>query len=170
MTLRNPPEPRGLDSARPDTGRDPSGAALDPRMRTAIIGVAAIGAMFAIGAIAGWGTRAGVSVAVGGLIAVANLYGLARIVSALLGARVEENAGAEPGSGIWGLFAILKVIGLFGGVWLLLGSHLVDPIGLIVGWGALPIGVSIGSFLGDKGDRSMAPRAKEAPPAGPPAP
>jgi hypothetical protein len=140
--------------------------ALDPRTRTAIVGVAAIGVMFAIGAGAGWGTRAGISVLVGALIAVANLYGLARIVGALLGTRAE----GDPSSGMWGLFAVLKVIGLFGGVWLLLSSRLVDPMGLVAGWGALPIGVAIATFVSDKSERPPASRAKEAPPAGPPAP
>lgn len=141
-------------------------AALDPRTRTAIVGVAAIGAMFAIGASTGWGLRAGVSVAIGALIAVANLYGLARIVGALLGTRAE----GDPSSGMWGLFAVLKVIGLFGGIWLLLSSHFVQPIGLVVGWGALPIGIALGTFVSDKTERPPSARAKEAPPAGPPAP
>jgi hypothetical protein len=144
--------------------------ALDPRMRTALAGVGAMGAMFAIGAIAGWGVRAGVSVAVGGLIAVANLYGLARIVGALLGSRGgQDGQDGEPeaNAGMWGLLAILKIVGLFGGVWLLLSSNLVQPVGLIVGWGALPVGVSLGSFLSDKTDRSSPPRAKEAPPEPP---
>jgi len=140
--------------------------AIDPSTRTAIVGVAAMGALFAIGAAAGWGLHAGVSVAVGALIAVANLYGLARIVGAILGGRAEGDAGA----GLWGVLAIVKVVGLFGGVWLLLGSHLVQPVALIVGWGALPIGVAMGTLFGDKTERAIAPRAKEAPPVGPPAP
>jgi hypothetical protein len=71
---------------------------------------------------------------------------------------------------MWGVLAVLKVVGLFGGVWLLLGSHLVEPMGLVVGWGALPLGVALGAFVSDKTERAMTPRAKEAPPAGPPAP
>jgi hypothetical protein len=136
---------------------------LDPRTRAAIVGVAAMGGLFALGAGAGWGLRAGVSVGVGALIAVLNLYGLARIVGALLGTRAE----GDPGSGIWGVLAVVKIVGLFGGVWLLLGAHFVEPIGLIVGWGALPVGVTLATFFSDKTDRPVAPRAKEAPPAGP---
>lgn len=139
---------------------------LDPRTRAAIVGVAAIGIVLAIGAAAGWGLRSGVSVSVGALIAVANLYGLARIVGALLGARVEGDGGA----GLWGILAVLKVVGLFGVVWLLLTSRLVEPLSLVVGWGALPIGVALGALFSDKAERQNAPRAKEAPPAGPAAP
>ncbi|MGO8998410.1 MAG: ATP synthase subunit I [Polyangiaceae bacterium] len=155
----------GVDeSSERDEAIAPRG--LDPRTRTAILGVAAIGAFFAIGATAGWGARSGVSVFVGALIAVANLYGLARIVGALLGARAEGDAGA----GLWGILAVLKVVGLFGGVWLLFASHLVDPMGLVVGWGALPIGVALGSLFSDKTERQNERRGKEAPPVGPPSP
>jgi hypothetical protein len=139
---------------------------LDSRTRTAIVGVAAIGAVLAVGAGAGWGLRSGVSVSVGALIAVANLYGLARIVGAMLGSRIEGDGGA----GLWGILAVLKVVGLFGAVWLLLTSHLVEPLSLVVGWGALPIGVALGALFSDKTERRMAHRAKEAPPAGPSSP
>jgi hypothetical protein len=140
-----------------------SAGGLDPRTRTAIVGVAAMGGLFAVGGGVGFGLRVGISVAVGALIAVGNLYGLARIVGALLGSRAE----GDPGSGMWGVLAVVKILGLFGGVWLLLGAHLVEPIGLVVGWGALPVGVTLATFFSDKTDRPVAPRAKEAPPAGP---
>jgi hypothetical protein len=133
-----------IDEARSEATR-----ALDPRTRTAIVGVAAFGALFVIGAGCGWGLRAAISVAVGVLIAVANLYGLARILGALLGAR----AGEDPNAGIWGVLAVVKVVGLFGGVWLLMTSHLVDPVGLVVGWGSLPIGIAIASLVSDKTER-----------------
>ncbi len=137
-------------------------AALDPRARTAIVGVAVIGVLLAIGGAAGWGLRAGVSVEVGSLIAVANLYGLSRIVGGVLGGRAREEG--DPNAGIWGLLAILKVVGLFGGVWLLLGARLVDPFGFVVGWGALPLGITLAALVSDKTDRPVHPRAKEAPP------
>jgi hypothetical protein len=159
------PDANGANGAKEAEER----GALDPRTRTAIVGVAAMGALFAIGASTGWGVRAGVSVAIGALIAVANLYGLARIVGALLGTRGAHGEG-DPNSGMWGLLAILKVIGLFGVIWFLLSFQLVQPIGLVVGWGALPIGIALGTFVSDKSERPPSARAKEAPPAGPPAP
>jgi hypothetical protein len=136
---------------------------VDPQTRVAIVGVAAMGATFAVGALAGWGVHAGISVATGAGIAVANLYGLARIVGALLGARVE----GDPGAGIWGILAVLKIVILFGGIWFLLSTRLVDPMPLVVGWGALPVGIALGTLFSDKADRNASPRAKQAPPAGP---
>jgi hypothetical protein len=147
------------------TSVDPD-KAFDPRTRDAIVGVAAMGAVLAIGAGAGWGLRIGASVAVGAGVAVLNLYVLARIVGALVGARAAEDGR----SGLWGLFAVLKVFALFGGVWALFASHAVNPIALIVGWGALPAGITFGTLFSDKSDRSSASRAKQAPPAGPPIP
>ena len=48
---------------------------------------------------------------------------------------------------------------------LLMGANLVDPLPLVVGWGALPIGIALGSLLSDKTAHSDEPRAKEAPPS-----
>ena len=143
--------------------RERTPGALDPRMRTALVSVAAFGARFAIGAGCGWGGRAALSVAAGVLIAVLNLYGLARILGALVGGR----AGEEEDAGLWGVLAVVKVCALFGGVWLLMSSHLVDPLPLVVGWGALPVGIAIASLVSDKTDRRASPHAKQAPPEPP---
>jgi ATP synthase I chain len=140
----------------PDSGK----RALDPRMRTALVAVAAFGAMFAVGAGWGWGLRGAWSVAAGVAIAVLNLYGLARILSSMVGARSGDGGDA----GLWGVLAVVKVCALFGGVWILMASHLVDALGLVVGWGALPVGIAIASFVSDKTDRAGAPHAKQAPP------
>jgi len=134
--------------------------ALDPRMRTALVAVATFGAMFAIGAGCGWGMREAWSVAAGVVIAVLNL---SRILGALVGARSDE-ASERDDAGLWGVLAVVKVCGLFGGVWLLMSSHLVDPLPLVVGWGALPVGIALASFVSDKTDRRGSPHAKQAPP------
>ena len=135
-------------------------------MRTALVGVAAFGAIFAVGAGAGWGLRAATSVIVGALVALANLYGLARILGALVGTRAEGSSD----SGLWGLLAFFKVLALFGGVWLLLSSRFVDGIPLVVGWGALPMGIAVSALVSDKTDPPAAPRGNQAPPARPPSP
>jgi hypothetical protein len=143
---------------------------LDPRTRTAIAAVGAFGAMFAITGAAAWGARTGLSVAAGAAVAMLNLYGLAKILGAMVAGRA--GAGEEDGraaqedgasSAMWGLFALVKVFALFGGVWLLMSAKIVDPLPLVVGWGALPVGIAIGSLLSDKTARSSATRAKEAP-------
>jgi hypothetical protein len=155
------PDPHGLAPAPPAPPVRLRGG-LDARMLTALVGVATFGALFAAGAGMFFGGRAALSVGVGALVAVLNLYGLARILGAMVGARADGDPdGAGGTSGIWGILAVAKVLVLFGGVWWLMGANLVDPMPLVVGWGALPIGIALGSILSDKSPRS---HAKEAPP------
>jgi hypothetical protein len=153
MTLADPPAPV------PAVARG-----LDPRIKTALVSVGGFAVIFAIAAGATWGAREALSVAAGGVVAVLNLYGLARILGALLGARTGTTNDTE--SGLWGVFAVFKVVGLFGGVWLLMSSKLVDPIALVVGWGALPVGIAVASVFSDKRDPETASRANHAPPPG----
>ncbi|HQY61411.1 MAG TPA: hypothetical protein PK141_08465 [Polyangiaceae bacterium] len=57
-----------------------------------------------------------------------------------------EPAPAAPKStfsAAWALLGVLKMLVLFGGIWALMTRALVDPIGLVVGYGCLPLGVSL---------------------------
>ena len=49
----------------------------------------------------------------------------------------------EGGSGrvLWAVLAVVKMLLLFGGIWLLLTTGKVAPIGLVVGYGVLPLGM-----------------------------
>jgi len=158
MTPPLPIDPQGAPVTAPEPALRDRRGGVDGRTWTAIAAVAVFGAMFAIGGGIGWGGRVAVSIAVGAAVAVANLYGLARILGALVGGR----ATGQTASGIWGVLALAKVFLLFGGVWLLMTANLVDPLPLVVGWGALPIGIALGSILSDHPARS---HAKEAPPS-----
>lgn len=136
----------------------PSGA-MDPRLRAAMVGVAAAGGAFAIVGAAAWSLRIGGSVLLGAALAVTNLWVLARIVRAV-------TAGARPGAGgkLWVLIALLKLLVLFAVVWGLITRDLVEPVALMAGFGALPIGVAIGSLVSDRAARSASGQP-EAPPA-----
>lgn len=114
----------------------------DARLVTAMVGVALLGALMAVTAQLAWGTRMAVSVGTGAAIAASNLYVLSRIVAATI------RGGA--GAGAWGVIALMKMLALIGGIWLLMTRGLVDPIGLVVGYGSLPIGIAIGSIVSDK--------------------
>lgn len=111
----------------------------DPRIRTAVIAVAVIGVLFTVGGLVVFGPRTGFCVAVGAAVATANLYALGRIIDAF--------TGDKPGGGAWKVFGLVKIIFLFGGVWLLLTKGVVDPIPFVVGLGSLPVGLSISSML-----------------------
>lgn len=58
------------------------------------------------------------------------------------------------GGAAWGAFALLKIVVLFGGIWILLTRGLVDPIPLVVGYGVLPLGIAASSLF-----TSLAPRS-----------
>jgi hypothetical protein len=117
-------------------------------MRRCLGGVAIAGAVLAVCALAVADARSAFSVAAGGAIATANLWILARIVHALLpssaeGARAQSRAA-------WGLVAALKMVGLIGVVWLLMRHGVVAPVAMMLGFGALPIGIAIGSLVSDR--------------------
>jgi hypothetical protein len=117
-------------------------------MRRSIVAVALAGGALSLAALLFFGIATAFSVAVGAVIAAANLWALARIIGALLpadapGAREQSKAG-------WGLVAMLKMLGLVAGVWLLMRHGVVSPLPMLVGFGSLPIGIAIGSLVSDR--------------------
>jgi hypothetical protein len=80
-------------------------------------------------------------------------------------AGAEAGADAEPavdharegkrGGAAWGAFALVKIVVLFGGIYLLLTKGMVDPIPLVVGYGVLPLGIACSSLF-----TSLAPRGR----------
>ena len=121
----------------------------DPRLRVAIRAVAVAGAGLTLAGLAFFGARVGLAVAAGAALAAGNLVALARIVGAMLpttpeGARAQSRAG-------WGLLAALKIGALFAVLWLLMRHAALPPLGVLAGFGALPIGIAIGAMLSDRG-------------------
>lgn len=50
-------------------------------------------------------------------------------------------------SGAWAVLGAVKMLVLFGGIWALMTRALVDPLGLAVGYGCLPLGVLLRGVL-----------------------
>jgi hypothetical protein len=127
-------------------------------MRVSLVAVALTGATFALVALAFFGLPAAVSVATGAGLAAANLWSLARIVAALLpdeaGGPTGGTRGASGPSGAvaWALLGIVKMFALFALVWLLISHGVVSALPMLAGFGALPIGIAIGSLVSDRGD------------------
>jgi hypothetical protein len=135
--------------------------------KTSALCAAVIGVALALGALALHGQRAAVSVGVGAVLGVANLLAMRAIVRAIVpvpgdvgppgtGAGTQEEDGGESqpakpapdhrgdgkrGGAAWGVFAVLKMFLLFGGIFVLLTKGLVDPMPLVVGYGVLPLGI-----------------------------
>lgn len=68
---------------------------------------------------------------------------------------VDHAREGKRGGAAWGLFAVLKIVVLFGGIYLLLTKGMVDPIALVVGYGVLPLGIAASSLIS-----SLAPRPR----------
>jgi hypothetical protein len=141
-------------TGRADPGR---GRRLDAQLRASIVSVAAAGAGLAFVTLALFGVSAAFSVAVGSAIATGNLWALARIVSALLPRDAGGGDGGDGGdgdahnTGAWALVGVLKMLGLFVVVYLLMRHEIVSPIPMLAGFGALPIGIAIGSLVSHRG-------------------
>jgi hypothetical protein len=123
-------------------------ARFDARLRTSLRAVIVAGAALGLLALAFASVGTGVSVLAGAALAAGNLWLLARIVSELL---PSDRAGAEAQSrGGWALVAALKMFGLVAVAWLLMRHGIVSPMPMLIGFGALPIGIAIGSLVSDR--------------------
>ncbi len=120
---------------------------MDARLKTSILAVLALGAAFGLAGAVLFGMRAGFSVVVGASVAAANVWALAKVIAGLLPADGQAPAG---GVASWLVMALLKVVALFGGVWLLMSRHVVSPLPLFVGIGCMPIGIAIGAIVSDR--------------------
>jgi hypothetical protein len=97
-------------------------------LAVAVVGVSCVGAAAILA-----DARAAVSVAQGTLIGLANLWLIGRIVQALVG-----RGGRTL---FWGLVGALKIVLLGGVVYLLVFAGFADILPLVLGYGALPIGI-----------------------------
>jgi hypothetical protein len=80
----------------------------------------------------------GISVMIGGLLASLNLIVFARLVRAFL----TGGGNTAP----WGVLGALKLVGLFACVYILIKRAGVSPLGLAMGYAALPVGIMFGSL------------------------
>lgn len=116
--------------------------AIDGGMRAALIGVIVTAVVLSVLAFGLFGVRSGIGVAIGGAIAPLNLWVFAQVGEAFLSRR----GATAP----WTAIAIVKLVLLLGGVWLILRSGIASGLQMIVGYSALPVGVTIGSLFGPK--------------------
>jgi hypothetical protein len=136
-------------------------AQADPRLQATLVAVGATGATLALLGLAAFGPRAATSILVGAALATLNLWVLARVVAGLLPQSSSRGVAPRRGrvSAAWALLGLVKALGLIGLVWLLMrhGSAFVSPLPLLAGFGALPIGIAIGSLVSDRASGANAP-------------
>ncbi|HNS99093.1 MAG TPA: hypothetical protein PKL73_19200 [Polyangiaceae bacterium] len=107
----------------------------------ALVAVGGFGLMASLVGALGWDWHVAVGVGVGSGLAVANLWLLKRLARAFFSRGGSSRV-------LWGLLGVFKFVGLMVGVGLLLRHDIVGPLPLIVGYGALPFGITLSNFLG----------------------
>jgi hypothetical protein len=123
---------------------------LPRRVVASLVAVVASTAVMTLGSLVLFGAKVALSVTVGGLVAAANLWALARIVVSLL---PDQSENATPASRLaWSLAAAAKVVALLAVLFFLTSSRFVSPMALVCGFGALPIGIAMSSFVRDRSD------------------
>jgi ATP synthase I chain len=106
----------------------------------ALMATGGIGLLASLVALLFWDGRVGAGVFVGAALAVANLWVFKRLGHAFLSEKGKSRA-------MWGLIAVFKFVALMIGVALLLRHDVVGAIPLIVGYGALPVGITLSNFM-----------------------
>ncbi|MEB2321704.1 MAG: ATP synthase subunit I [Sorangiineae bacterium] len=101
--------------------------------------VGLVGALLTAGAVAVSGPPVGLGVAIGALVALANLWVLDRAVRGFL-----TGESRAP----WAVVAVLKLVLLVGALYLVVKSGVAGVMPLIVGFGALPLGITLSQLRG----------------------
>jgi hypothetical protein len=113
-------------------------------VRQSIVAVAVVGLVGAVAAFWLGGVASARSVAIGAAIGVANLWLLAQMVRGFL----TRKGALAP----WGVIAVLKFVVLFGAMYVLVKSGLVNLLPCAIGFGALPIGIVLAELFGGRRD------------------
>ena len=113
-------------------------------VRRSIIAVSIVGLVGALAAFWLGGMASARSVAIGAAIGVANLWLLAQMVRGFL----TRKGVVAP----WGIVAVLKFVLLFGAMYVLVKSRLVDILPCAIGFGALPVGIVFAELFGGRRD------------------
>jgi hypothetical protein len=118
----------------PEAAKAASRGALSGVIRTTAVAAVAMTLVAAVVQGPGWA----VGTLIGGVLATLNLIVFARIASAF----VEQRGKSAP----WAVIGGIKLLGLFLAVYLILSRGEVSALAFILGYGSLPIGISLGSL------------------------
>lgn len=113
-------------------GRDRH-AGRDRRLDAALWSVAGAAAVLSAGSMLALGLRSGLSAAAGGAVAVVNFWLIVRLAGAFLQGRRRSPA--------WGALGALKLAALLGVAYAIVRARAADPLGFILGYAALPLGI-----------------------------
>ena len=125
----------------PETQSPEPGPLLDATLKRALAWVAIAGGCLMLAGGGFFGGKTALSVVAGAVTAIVNLLAFAFIARALLGSKA---------SGGYTVLALLKMGALLGGLFWLFRSGFVSVLPFVVGFGSLPIGISIAQTFAPK--------------------
>ena len=88
------------------------------------------------------GTFFAVGTLIGGVLATLNLMVFARVAAAF----IEQKGRSAP----WAIIGGIKLVGLFLCVYIILSRGDISAVAFIMGYGALPVGISIGTLRANR--------------------
>jgi hypothetical protein len=121
---------------------EPSQIPLDAAMMTSLTAVAAVAVALSLGALGAFGWSSAMGVATGGLLATLNLWLIGLVSRGVL-------SGGRHGR-LWGIAGGLKFLALLGVAFGLLQAGLTTALTLAIGYAALPLGVTVGTVIGQR--------------------
>lgn len=127
----------------PPSGSPSKPALLGPErdlaIRDTVRAVGVSGLVMALGGLLAVDLRTGIGVFVGGALATANLMLFARLGAAFL----SQKGSSAP----WAVIGLVKLLGLFACVYILIQRGDVSALALACGYGAMPIGITLASLF-----------------------
>jgi hypothetical protein len=115
---------------------------VDPTLVAAVKAVFVTAVAFSVIALLGFDARTAVGVALGGGLATLNLVAFILIGKAFL----DRRGSSAP----WAIVGGMKLLALIAAAWLIIRSELASGLALAAGYGALPVGITLGSLFGKK--------------------
>lgn len=138
-----PADKRGSgDASRPADASRPDEPATDAGLTSAVRYVAGSAVLIALAGGLIFGAQEAIGAGLGGVLATANLALFVRLGKAFL---------AQGGRGSpWMALALVKLLGLFAAMYVLLRHTDLSALSLLAGYGALPIGIVLAGLFGPR--------------------
>lgn len=141
----DPPAERSTAEPAPKTDGTPDDTVEEApfkALKPTIVTIASVAAAMTVASAFLAGGRTTIAIAIGGLLATLNFILFIRLVAAFL----DQKGNSAP----WAIVGAVKLVGLFAVVYIILKRGDLPPLGLAMGYGSLPIGISLGTLFKPK--------------------
>ena len=133
---------KAMTRAEPEHN-DPTAKGPGGEVKLAMVAAAGIGVVGTLAALAVWGGKPALGVLVGALLATGNLWAFKLLGHAFLSSTGTSRA-------MWGLLGAFKFVALLLVVLVLVLRGVVEPLPLLVGYAALPVGITLAGLVANR--------------------